>query len=710
MTESHAFDLSPLLAPASVAVVGATPRPDASGQIVLRNLRELGYEGRVYPVNPRYEEVLGLRCYPSLAALPEAVDTAFLAVPAAAGPELALEAARCGVRALCINASGYADSGPEGEARQRRVRDIAAEHAMAVCGPNNMGLVNVWSKAALWMSDFPRIRPGPLAIVSQSGSVAMALSQDPRDIGIGYVVTVGNEAVCDIADYLEFIAGDERIRTLAVFVESLRRPQAFAAAVRAASARGKRVLALKVGRSAAAQGAVLNHSGALAGEDAVVGAFLRHHGVPRSSDLDELLESCVLSVACPHPPRARAVAAVTLSGGEAAMIADLAETLGLHLPPFRPDTAGALREVLPPVSAASNPLDLWGYGWNAELVSRVLGVLLADDSIGPVVCFGDPPLAGGNDAQYVRELAVLMAGHARAHPGRLILVNNLAGVGLRDDIRAPLGRAGIPYLRGTRPALAALRGWQEGAPVDAPAIARRAADAAALRLSSEGEIADASAFALLREAGICVSPHAVVVPGGDLAGAAREIGFPVALKASVPGLAHKSDHGLVRLSIGSESGLRLAAAAIRAALRERDMSDAALLVQTMVGPGVELFVAARNVPGYGTVVLAGPGGIHVEVLRDQSFRIGPLGEGEACRMLHETHAATLLSGVRGSARGDLEAAAAALSSLSHLVAALSETLVSIEINPLIVLPEGRGAVAVDAVVEVRRDRANDSDS
>lgn len=710
MIESRAFDLSPLLEPDSVAVVGATPRPDASGQIVLRNLRELGYEGRVYPVNPRYGEVLGLRCYPSLAALPEAVDTAFLAVPAAAGPELTLEAARCGVRALCINASGYADSGPEGEARQRRVRDIAAKHAMALCGPNNMGLVNVWSKAALWMSDFPRTRPGPLAIVSQSGSVALALSQDPRDIGLGYVVTVGNEAVCDIADYLEFIAGDARVRTLVVFVESLRRPQAFADAVRAASARGKRVLALKVGRSEAAQGAVLNHSGALAGEDAVVGAFLRHHGVPRMGDLDELLEACVLTTAYPHPPPARAMAALTLSGGEAAMIADLAETLGLHLPPFRPGTARALQELLPPVSAASNPLDLWGYGWNADLVSRVLGVLLADDSIGPVVCFGDPPFAGGNDAEYVRELATLMAGHAREHPGRLILANNLSGVALRTDIRAPLGGAGIPYLRGTRPALAALRGWQDGLQADAPVIARRAASGEALRISHGEEISDASAFALLGEAGISVCPHVVVAPGGDLAAAARNLGFPVALKASVPGLAHKSDHGLVRLSIESESGLVSAADAVLAALREQGRSDAALLLQSMVGPGVELFVAARNVPGYGTVALAGPGGIHVEVLRDQSFRIGPLGEDEARRMLHETHAATLISGVRGHARGDLEAAVAALVSLSHLVAALSGTVVSIEINPLIVLPEGCGAVAVDVVAEARRDGADDADS
>lgn len=701
MIGSRAFDLSLLLEPSSVAVVGATPRPEASGHTVLKNLCSFGYEGGVFPVNPRYDEVLGIRGYPSLAALPQVVDAAFLAVPAAAGPKLALQAAQCGVRALCINASGYADIGPEGEELQRQVSAIASKYAMALCGPNNMGLVNVWSRAALWMSDLPEVRPGPLAVISQSGSVAMALSQDPRDIGLGYVITVGNEAVCDIADYLEYVASDERIRAIAVFIESLRRPEAFASAVRAASARGCRVLALKVGRSEAAQTAVLNHSGALAGEDAVVGAFLRHLGISRVADLDELIEASVLSIAHPKSSPARAVAAVTLSGGEAAMIADLAGGLGLQMPPFRPETKRALREILPPVCTVSNPLDVWGYGWNAEMISRVLGVLSIDDSIGSIVCFGDPPLSGGNDAEYVRELAELMAGHSAAHPGRFILVNNLSAVELRPDVHAPLMDAGIPYLRGTRVALVALRSWLEGMPASPPPAAIHTPSEEAMRLSHADQVGDAAAFALLEEAGIAVSPHAFVEPEGDLPGAAREIGFPVALKVSVPGLVHKSDLDLVRLSIGTESGLVAAAEELVSSLRNRGGTKAALLVQSMVGPGVELFVAARNLPGYGTVVLAGPGGMHVEVLRDISFRIGPVGERDAHDMLHETHAATLLSGVRGSARSDSPAAIAALVALSHLAAALSERVVSIEINPLIVLSEGRGAVAVDAVVEMR---------
>ena len=702
MPEPPAFDMSRLLNPSSVAIVGATPRPDASGHTVLKNLRVLGYEGRIFPVNPRYEQILGLRCYPSLADLPQEVDAAFLAVPAAAGPALVAQAAQCGVRALCINASGYADIGPEGEALQRQVSATATKNAMALCGPNNMGLVNVWSKAALWMSDLPRIPPGPLAIISQSGSVAMALSQDPRDLGVGYIITVGNEAVCDIADYLAFIATDERIRTIALFIESLRRPQAFASAVRSAMASGQRVIALKVGRSEAAQSAVLNHSGALAGEDAVVGAFLRHHGVARVADLDELIEAVMLSVAYPRTPAARDVAALTLSGGEAAMIADLADTLDLRMPSFSAKTGGALREILPPVSTVSNPLDVWGYAWSAEMVSKVLGILSADESIGPIVCFGDPPLSGGNDAQFVCELAAAMARHSKERPGRMILVNNLSSVGLHPDVHAPLICAGIPYLRGTRAALAAIRSWLECAPASPPLMTARAPTEEARRLSDTSALDDAGALALLQEAGITVSRHALVEPGGDLRAAARQIGYPVALKASVPGLIHKTDHDLVRLSIENDSALLEAAKHLRAALRPLCPSDAAnLLVQSMIERGIELFIAARNVPGYGTVVLAGSGGVYVETLHDVSFRIGPLEEDDAYDMLCETHAATLLSGVRGRANSDVSAALSAIVALSHCAAALSEQIVSIEINPLIVLPAGHGVVAVDAVLELR---------
>jgi len=713
MARPPATNMSKLLQPSSVAVVGASPRTDASGHIVLKNLLTIGFEGPIYPVNPRHKEVLGQRCYASLNELPETVDAAFLAVPAASGPELVKQAVACGIGALCINANGYADGGSRGAALQSRLSALAERYGLAVCGPNNMGLVNLWRKAALWMSDLPSVEPGPIAIVSQSGSVAIALSQDPRGLGLGYIITVGNEAVCDMADYIAFLASDNRIRTLILFIETLRRPAAFAEAVRSAMANGKRVLAVKVGRSEAAQAAVANHSGALAGEDKVVAAFFRHHGVIQLRDLDEMLEAGVLLSAYPDPPRSGNLVAVTLSGGEAAMIADLAETLGLHLRDFAAGTKRALREILPSVSAASNPLDAWGQGWDAAMVSRLLTTLTDDQSIGPIVCFGDPPLSGGNDADYVRELAGTMAklsiqseesGSFAERRNRMILVNNLATVGTHPEVAAQLRPAGIPYLRGTRTALAAIKSWLAFAPPEPERPTGPYPGAARLQeLANAGPLRDRDIVALLDEAGLPMSPFKTVHHPDQLPAVVAHLGYPVAIKASVPGLTHKTELDLVRLSLKDERALGEAAEELWAAMRQlpSDRRTHELLVQPMAENGIELFVAVRNNPNYGSIVLVGLGGLYVETLRDVSFRIGPVDERDAERMLCETHATTLLSGLRGAAASDSPAAAAAIAALSRFGVATADCVASVEINPLIVLPEGRGAVAVDAVLELR---------
>ena len=704
MNRSSAYDISKLLRPSSIAIVGATPRSDASGHVVLKNLLVSGYEGPIYPVNPRYDEVLGQRCYPSLDNLPEKVDAAFLAVPAASGPDLVEQAATCGIGAVYINANGYADSGPEGEVLQRRLTNIANKYGIAVCGPNNMGLVNLWQKAVLWMSDFPQTKPGPVAIISQSGSVAIALSQDPRGLGLGYIVTAGNEAVCNIADYLAFIASDEHIQTIMLFIESLRQPEATAEAAQLALTNDKRVLALKVGRSEVGQAAVANHSGALAGEDAVVRAFFKHHGIIQLNDLDEMLEAGVLLSACPDPPNAKGLTAVTLSGGEAAMIADLAESIGLALPQFGEKTETNLRKILPPVSVISNPLDVWGTGWNPDIVSKVLAILNDDNSIGPIVCFGDPPLSGGNDAEYIREMAEAMVEQSAHHRIRMILVNNLATVETHPGVAKLLRSSGIPYLRGTRAALAAIIGWLDFAPKVQEHVTAPYPSALSLRERDKiGPLKDHEVFALLNDAGIPVSSWETTNCSEVLVAAARRFGYPVALKASVPGFAHKTEHDLVRLSLQDDDALVEAAEQLWAKLKLLSASqDAAeLMIQPMTESGVELFIAARNVPGFGSVVMVGPGGLFVETLRDVSFRIGPVGAGEVRDMLHETHAATFLSGLRGKAASDVGAAINAVVALSSFAAATADRVASVEINPLIVLPEGRGAVAVDAVLELR---------
>jgi acyl-CoA synthetase (NDP forming) len=343
-------DLTPLMSPRSVAVVGASVREDAGGTAVVRNLQAIGYGGSIYPINPRYPEIRGLTCYPSLEALPEPVDAVFIALPAALGPGVLLEAARLGARAAYINASGYADGDIAGKALQAEVQQIAQDHGMAICGPNNTGIVNLHDRVAMSTGLPMDQAAGPVAIITQSGSASLVLSEDTRGLGLGYVITAGNEAVVTASDYLDYVVSDERIRMVLLFLETIRDPDRFAHAAAEARRSGKRILTVKVGRSDVGKAAVMAHTGSLAGDDETYNAFFRKHGIVRVGDFDELIETAVLFKAYPEPPVKPHVVPITLSGGEAALVADLAAAANVSTPQFTGATLERIKAALPPFS------------------------------------------------------------------------------------------------------------------------------------------------------------------------------------------------------------------------------------------------------------------------------------------------------------------------------------------------------------------------
>ena len=272
--------LDKLLKPHSIAVVGASERSDAIGTRVIRNLRRLGFPGRIYPVNPRYQQIEGLACVPSLVALPEQVDAAFFAVPAIQTPDLLLDAARAGIHAVFMNANGFADGGPAGITLQQQVIDIAKAHGIAVCGPNNLGVINVFDKVAAWTPRYMmEPKEGPIALISQSGSIAIVLADDERKIGFSYLITAGNEAVLSVADYLWHCARDDRAKVILLYLETIRNPEAFAAAAAEAVEQGKPIIAHKLGRSEIGQALVQAHTGSLAGEDRLFDEFARKLGI-----------------------------------------------------------------------------------------------------------------------------------------------------------------------------------------------------------------------------------------------------------------------------------------------------------------------------------------------------------------------------------------------------------------------------------------------
>jgi acyl-CoA synthetase (NDP forming) len=693
--------LERLFNPQSIAIVGASQRVDATGTRVVRNLRKIGYGGRIHPVNPNYAEVEGLRCWPSLTTLPETVDAAFLAVPAAQGPALVEEAALCGIRALFINANGYADGDAQGAALQHKIEQSTRAHGMALCGPNNLGLVNVHGKAAIWTPrNMPRLAEGPLALISQSGSVAIALAEDERQLGFAYVVTTGNEAGLTVADYLGHCARDDRVGLILLYLETIRDVPHFEAAAREAGRRGKPIVALKLGRSRQGRALVQAHTGSLAGEDSLYDALFRKFGIIRVNDLDEMLETAVLLCAEAKPAAAGGLILVTLSGGEAALAADLGAEIGLEFAPLAESTLERLRPAFPPYTTIRNPLDVWGLGFNPDRFNIVLDALIADCDIGTIAFALDMPANGGADAPYGCMIAEACVARARATDKRFMFINNITGAGPNQQVRGILARVGIPIVSGIRIGLKAIRNgggvYFAGSPPDTTAAAMPLPSKWRERALEKGDVGRCQ---LLAEVGIPAAECVAVRSAEEAKQRAQKLGFPLVLKGSAPNLFHKSELGLVRVGLASSSEVETAYREVRANLDRHAEGDGSreVYLQKQAGAGIELVIAVRNEPGFGSFVIVGLGGFFIELLQETSVRMGPVNAGEARAMLSETRASQLLHGFRGSGPYDVAAAVEAIAALSRFGAATIGTLGSIEINPLIV--HERGATGVDILIE-----------
>ena len=691
------LQLEKLIRPQSIAIVGASERPDAIGTRVIRNLRRFGYSGRIYPVNPRYSEVEGLQCAPSLSALPERVDAAFLAVPAAQGLDLVNEAAAVGIRAVFMNANGFADGGDEGIALQSRIESTAEANGIAICGPNNLGLINVHDKIAAWTPRYMmEPKKGPLALISQSGSVAIVLADDERDIGFSYIITAGNEAVVSVADYLRHCVHDDRVGVILLYLETIRKVDAFAASAREALERGKPIVALKLGRSESGRALVQAHTGSLAGEDRLYDEFFRKLGIIRVRDLDEMIETALLLSTKPKPIKARGLVTVTLSGGEAALIADTANDLGVDLMPLSAETVKRLRPAFPPHATIRNPVDCWGLGFNAERFAMIVAALTADPQIGTIAFSVDAPGAGGADVPYACTMAEVCVSAAATADQRLIFFNNSSGTGPNGEVRSILQKANMPYLSGMRTALAAIGYTQRETPRPQVVEANTRPAQWIERVASGS---DTIRFRMLAEAGLPMAVCAPVTSSADAASVGQRLGYPLVLKGSAPHLAHKSDLGLVRIGLKTPAEVEAAYHDISAALTRHggDQASVEIYLQKMAQPGIELILGIRNEPGFGSFIVVGVGGIFVEVIKQAALRLGPVDVEEARNMLLETPAGKLLGGVRGHAPYDIAAAAEAIVALSRLGAATLGELASIEINPLIV--HESGATGVDVLIE-----------
>ena len=714
--------LDALLRPTSVAVIGASNDPTRIGGRPVRYLRAAGYGGRIYPVNPRHARVQELTAFRRIADVPEAPDLAIVAVPAPSVVETVEACAAHGVRAAVVFSAGFAEMGAEGRRLQDRLGEIAAATGMRVVGPNCLGVYNselgAYATFSTTLEDgYPT--PGRVALVSQSGAYGSHLSllARKRNIDIRYWVTTGNEVDVSVPEVLGWLAEQDDVSVIMAHAEGITDRDALLSALATARARGKPVVFQKVGVTEIGAQAARSHTASLAGADPVYEAAFRQFGAYRARDTDEMLDIAYAARFGQFPESPR-VALVSISGGVGVQMADAAVGFGLDVAPLGEAAQARLKSALP-YASPRNPVDITAQAFNQiDLIGDNLGIVFEEKQHDAVVAFFTYVAAADGMVEPVRR--AIEAAHAHRPECPLVLsivappevVRQYEAIGcpvFEDPTRAVravaalhrFGRSFAEHAAGRPdgPAIGASDPPDEltSRTVDAPLLA---APGAGL---SDGPVSEWEAKRLLSTAGVPVVEEELARTADDAARIAAAFGRPVAVKLCAPGVLHKTELGAVVLNVATEDGVRAAYEAVTSRARAADPAAPieGALIAPMVSGGIETILGVRNDPTFGPVVMFGLGGTLVEVIDDVSFRVAPFDEAEARRMIAETRAGKVLRGIRGRGPYDVAALSAALAQLSAFAAAHRNRIDSAEVNPFVVLPEGRGAVALDAVIVTR---------
>jgi acyl-CoA synthetase (NDP forming) len=729
--------LQAMLEARCVAVVGASKREGSFGERMLGEARKSSARPVIYPVNPRYTEIDGLPCYPSLTDLPEPADLVLLGVPDAAVEEQLALAASCGARAGVIFGNAHEEPGTARAAEPRdakaaeprdaraaeprdaraaeprpnlrqRLAAIATSAGMELCGAGCMGFANVTHglRAMGYVEPDP-LPAGPVALVTHSGSVFSTMLRSRRAFGFTLAVSSGQELVTAAPSYLSYALDVPDTKVIGLILEAMRQPDELRKVLARAAERNVPVVLLTAGGSESGRAMVAAHSGALAGSDGGWEALVRHYGVHRVSDLAEMADALELFALRVTRRGGRApsalsaghgIATVHDSGLERAHTADVADEVGVPFAAISDTTKAKLEELLDPGLLATNPLDVWGTGAETrELFAGSLTALAEDESVDAVALAVDLITELDGDTAY--QLAVLDTASETDKP--VVVLSNLPGA-IDPQTAVLLRSSGIPVLEGLRSGLRALRhllehasrpAWHEPA---SPTLDQGRRDRARRLLSQSGETGEAQ-LALLREYGIPAARAERVNDAEQALAAAARIGYPVVIKTDQPGIAHKSDAGGVILGVGSPGDLAAAYADLAARL-----GPAALVCET-VPRGVELALGLIRDPDLGPLIVLGAGGTLVELIADRVVALPPLSDEQAAGLLAELKVAPLLAGAGGAARADVAAVTRAISGLAELACDLGRDIDALDINPLICGPDG--AIAVDALVIGRSSEA-----
>lgn len=686
------------LHPKAIAFVGATERSVWSNA-AFASLQKLGYPGRLYPVNRRGGDIYGRAAATSASAIGEPVDTALLMVPADALDEALADLQNAGIANAVLLSSGFAEAGEEGRRKQLRLSAMARERGLRILGPNCLGFINYVDRCAVWTASVRDPLPaGTLGIVSQSGALAGQLSflAQVHGIGLSRLVSTGNESDIDIAEVIDYLVDDEHTRAIAVFAETVRDPQRFAAAAERALAVAKPIVILKMGSSEVTARAAQAHTGSLVGDDRVFDAMCQRHGLMRVRSIEDLVFTAAFA-SMSGPFRPGGLAAVSMSGGMCEIFAERAQEEGMVLTPLAASTEAALREVLPGYGTAHNPLDVTGAAMlEPELFGNALGALVRDPGIGIAIVAADVPNAPANDTPLNRAVLAQVARGLATSPVPAIVCSHYV-MQVTDRSRQLVAETGVRHLacgiHHAMSAAGAVQRWSDtlrrhfegrAAPVPAtPSVGRPASERETL--------------AWLSEHGLRVVPTTLSRDADEAVRFAREIGGMVVLKIASGQIGHKTEVGGVALNLRGDEAVRAAWLAMDARVRAArpDATIDGILVAPMREAALELFVGTLRDPQWGPVLAVGLGGIWVEALRDTSLRLLPVTPADVKEMLGELRGAALLDGWRGAPAADRDAVATAVAAIGDAALALGPDLLSLEVNPLRVA--GHDVEALDAL-------------
>jgi acetate---CoA ligase (ADP-forming) len=699
--------LDSFFAPESIALIGASRDHEKIPGRLLSMLRKNGYPGRLYPINPNYDEIDGLKCYRSVAGIGASIDLAIIVIPARTVLGALEQCAAAGVKNAVIISSGFAEEGGDSAAMQDAIVALAKKTGMRISGPNAEGFYSQAQHVAATFSPTVDVKPGvvPLiattrriGIVAQSGGIGFAISHRAKALGVAlsYVVSTGNESDLGAGEFLDYMVQDSSTDVILLFIEGIRDADKFMVAAKRAAEIGKPVVVTKVGRSGAGERAAASHTASMAGWSAAYDAVFAKYGFIVSNDLDEAVTIAAVLATNPLPKGDR-VAVLTVSGGAGIWGADTVSMQGLQAPELSEAIQSEIKKLLPSYGSARNPIDVTAQGVNTGGLQKSIELLDVSDEIDAILVV----LSLSSETRMPFKEAELKPVIAAQNKPVVFYSYTLPS----DFARRALAASGVVVLSGLTHVAVAMRRlvdyarFRPAPPVDRAMLPARDLSAH-LKLSAFSE---ADSKALLRGAGIALPDDVLVRERDGLDAAIVSVGFPLVMKVQSPDIPHKSEVGGVRVNIGTKG---------EAFTAYRDLLDSAqrhrpnaaiqgVLVGPMARKGVEIIIGTLQDATFGTMVMVGLGGVTTELFRDAIYRPAPVSAAEAAAMLDELKAAPLLKGFRGAAKADVSALSQLIAQVSLLAERLRADIGEIELNPVLVHPEGQGVTIVDALV-VRR--------